>query len=148
MRLSAFFLVTLFAAAAMAQEFARSSGGEIAAITKSGGRLSGSFGITRSNGGLGNLLKGYDATLGGTLLKDRAWFFASARLQDRFAPAAVQPQVSFDRAAFVKATAPIAGQHLLNASFGSGPASFLSLRYDAAVTSNMLFSASVSSHEK
>jgi hypothetical protein len=54
------------------------------------------------------------------------------------------PQRNFDRAVFAKSTAQLAGRHVLDASFVAGPSSFLSLRYDAAVSSNMFFSTSFS----
>ena len=76
---AAFFIVQTFAAAVFAQtaatssEFGRVSGGDIDLVTKHGQPLSGSLGITAGAG------KGYEATLGGTLVKDRVWFFASAQ---------------------------------------------------------------------
>jgi hypothetical protein len=153
--LAAIFLSHIVAAGAIAQEaaraaeFARVSGGQIEAITKQPRKLSGSLGMTRSNSNLGMGLKGFEATLGGTLVEDRLWFFASALQQEGFRFATPVPEIrqrDFDRATFAKSTAQLGDRHVLDASFGAGPSSFLSLRYDAAVSSNMFFSGSVSRH--
>jgi hypothetical protein len=144
--LAAIFLSNIFAAGAIAQEaaraaeFGRVSGGQIEAITKQPRKLSGSLAIMRG-------LKGFEATLGGTLVEDRLWFFASAHQQEGFRSATAVPEVQqrdFDRAAFAKSTAQLGDRHVLDTSLGTGPASFLSLRYDAAVSRNMIFSASFS----
>jgi hypothetical protein len=145
--LAAAFLSLLLAAGAIAQEaepvaeFGRVSGGEIEAITKQPRKLSGSFAIMRG-------LKGLEATLGGTLVQDRIWFFASAQQQEGFRFATAIPETrqrDFDRAAFAKSTAQLGDSHVLDASFAAGTSSFLSLRYDAMVSSNMIFSGSFSS---
>ena len=148
-----FLALFLAAAGAIAQEtapaaeFGRVSGGQIEAITKQPGKLSGSLAMTHSDSGMGNPFKGYEGTLGGTILDDRLWFFASAQKQSgsRFAtslPDVQQPDLR--RAAYAKSTAQLGDRHVLDASFIAGPSSFLSLRYDAAVSSNMFFSTSVS----
>ena len=73
-------LVTLLTAStAFAQpsefEFGRAFGGEIKGTAKPNRNFSGSLGLTRGNSVFGDR---YDATLGGSLAKDRLWFFASA----------------------------------------------------------------------
>ena len=151
--LTAIFLSSIFAAGAIAQEaarageFGRVSGGQIESITKQPRKLSGSLAITRSDSILGSALKGYEGTLGGTIVEDRLWFFASAQQQSglRFATSIPETQQrDFDRATFVKSAAQLGDRHVLDASFGAGPSSFLSLRYDAALSSNMFFSGSFS----
>jgi hypothetical protein len=151
--LAAIFVSNICAAFAIAQEaapapeFGRASGGQIEMITKQPSKLSGSFAITRSDSNLSSGLKGYEATLGGTIVEDRLWFFGTAQQQNgsRFATAApVIQQRDLDRAAFAKSTAQLGDRHVLDASFGAGPSSFLSLRYQAAVSNNMFISATFS----
>jgi hypothetical protein len=77
--LVALLFVALAAFAQTPNEFDRASGGEIRAITKSAtNRLSGSLSLTTAGGALSG--QRYDATLGGTAIDDRLWFFASASL--------------------------------------------------------------------
>ena len=88
------FTLSLLALPALAQsassEFGRTSDDPLRMITKSTGRLSGSLSLSSSSGARRGT--GYDATLGGTVLPDRLWFFASAavlpqvRLSPTFAP--------------------------------------------------------------
>ncbi len=59
-------------------EFGRASGGTIHAIAKAPRQLSGSLSLTQSSGT--RYGRGYDGTLGGELLDDRMWFFASASI--------------------------------------------------------------------
>lgn len=154
-------------------EFGRVSGGEIDLITKHSRRLSGSLGMTMSRSqlpvatGRNGTTNGYDATIGGTILEDRLWFFASALQSDasltsRFATALPQTGTS-DRAVSrgidSKFSAQIGDRQSLAASFAAGrelgvmtavnvaapnPASFLSLRYTGVVSNNMFFNASFS----
>ena len=152
-RTLAVLLLTLtFAAAAFAQEdlttaeFGRSSGGELAIGVKQPTRLSGSIGIAfplRRNG----------ATLGGTLVKDRLWFFASAEKMDvpRFSNAASGLSTNMngqlgDRQSFDAALR--AGRDVVIPQASTPalaiPSSFLSLRYTGIVSSNSFFSASFS----
>jgi hypothetical protein len=90
-------------------EFGRFTGGVVNTITKSGGNLfSGSFRTTLTNDAwwavtpagetrVQHLDPRYEATLGGFLWKDHAWFFGSGRWQDTStasqtsAPAGVSP---------------------------------------------------------
>src|SRR5688500_14279235 len=76
------FVAQMIAAVALAQdvtssEFSRGYGGEIELLPKQSRSFSGSLGVTMSTSGLG--LGGYEATLGGTILEDRLWFFATAQ---------------------------------------------------------------------
>ena len=144
------------ATTAAAQEFARGTGGEIEATTRSqSAPFSGSIGVDFGRGG-GN---GYMATLGGTLLQDRLWFFASTNRMERTTTQTAIPE--FAPVAQFEATAAKAGFNLgsrqtLDASFVQQsaafepasaltiPSTFLSLRYTGIVTPNMFFTMSVS----
>ena len=77
-------LALLLAVPALAQEYERMSGGEINVLTKQPSGFSGSLGLSRSSlfGG-----KGYDGSVGGSLIKDKMWFFASGLKTDAPAPA-------------------------------------------------------------
>jgi hypothetical protein len=184
--LSAFFLAPLLAAAAFAQseppatapsvpssptaEFGRVSGGDIDMLTKHGQAFSGSIGMMTSpsqlSSGSGGNGKGFDATLGGTLVKDRVWFFGSTERRDSlfasqyaapFADGATSRVTS--RATDARLTAQLGDRQNLAASFaasrqpalttaptltGTLPSSFLSLHYTGIVSSNMFISASFS----
>jgi hypothetical protein len=146
-------------------EFGRVSGGELDVLTKHGSALSGSLSISASksndpfstfNSGTAH---GYGASVGGTLVPDRVWFFASA--QQIASPIAAQfandlPQTRVSHPIDAKAMAQIGDRSNLSASFASqiptaafgittpGQASFLSLHYSAALSSNSFFSASFS----
>lgn len=167
-RSAVFFFSMLFAGLAIAQsdgtssEFGRGSGGEISLITKSAGRLSGSFGISSRSGlPFGSGKSGYDATLGGTIVEDRIWFFASAQRSDSVFGTAV-PQDSrskeaVSRAIDAKLAMQLGSRQNLAATFASQrgvapafanaastPSSFLSLRYTGIVSDQMFFTTSYS----
>ncbi len=143
----ALLVIQLIAAVALAQEttapavFSHGSGGEIALLTKQSSRLSGTLGMSWSG------LKGFEGTLGGTLIKDRAWFFASASDQpiSRTIDTKVNAQLG-DRqdfaASFSAARQPLVMSPAITVD--SIPSSFLSLRYTGVVSSNLFFTASVS----
>ena|SRR5579872_3702012 len=69
----ALILCLFVAVPAFAQEYGRASAGTIDLVPKSGNRFDGSLSLF--SGG------SYGATTGGTLLKDRVWFFAAADRQ-------------------------------------------------------------------
>jgi hypothetical protein len=122
--LLALVLTLLITGAAFAQssaEFGRVSGGQIDFAVKAPSQSSGSLGLTmsRSNG-----LRGYGATLGGTVVKDRMWFFATADDQRVAVPTRYAPPATLS------------------------PSSFLSLRYTGIVTSNMFVTATVSRNSR
>jgi len=62
-------LTTGVAFAQSAAEFGRASGGQLDLTLKAPSRFSGSFGLTTGRSTFG--------TFGGTVVKDRVWFFAS-----------------------------------------------------------------------
>src|SRR5205809_4668238 len=71
-------LLTLAGGVCFAQssdEFGRASAGLIELSTKGPQRFSGSFGLTTS--------RGFGATLGGAIVKDRLWFFGTAERDQR-----------------------------------------------------------------
>ncbi len=82
-------VLLLLTATASAQEYGRSSSGELRMFTGQPSKLSASLGF---NFGAG---KGFEGSLGGTLIEDRMWFFASAMrdespLRDRLKPVATE----------------------------------------------------------
>lgn len=128
-------------------EFGRTFGGEIQAITKHSDNLSGSLGLRMGPGG------GYEGTLGGSLVQDRLWFFASAstvsgfdfgsRGQSRNAAMTAQPvdwstvSASFsDRRNAIPATSTTSRATL--------PSSFLSLRSTSILSDGMVIDISFS----
>jgi hypothetical protein len=142
-------LVQWLALGAVAQsaEFGRASGGTIDAIAKAPRRFSGSLSLTRSSGAARG--QGYEGTVGGELLDDRAWFFASA---------AIVPQMQFSTPNLpnldAKATAQPVDWTSATASFsrlqqpvlGTTPqtSSFLSLRSTSVLSDRMTLGFSFS----
>ncbi|HVS30450.1 MAG TPA: hypothetical protein VMS98_03250 [Thermoanaerobaculia bacterium] len=155
--IAALLFAPLIAGAAMAQdagsEFNRVSGGQIEVLTKGTRQLSGSLGI----GTHGR----YEATFGGTLLKDRLWFFGAAQHYEALQFSSQLPEMAMPAAttAFnAKLNAQLGDRHSLAASFGTGrssmttmpamvvepfPSSILSLHYTGIVSSNMFFTGSI-----
>jgi hypothetical protein len=143
-------LALLMTGAVVAQEaeFGRTSGGQIDAMTKGPSKVSGSLGVTRSNAE-----NGYEATLGGTLMRDRLWFFASASIMPQ--TEMMSQQVVSD-AIDAKMVAQIGDRSSLTAAASqtrtdfapvmSLPSSFLSLRYTGVISSNLFFNASFMRH--
>ena len=120
------------------------SSGTIRAIAKQPKQLSGSLGVTTGD------RQGYEATLGGAVVQDRLFFFASAQHNEgwQFASPAFQPSAeafAFDGKATAllgeRTTATAAGATGRNLTLGL-PSSFLSLRFDSVISSNTFFSAS------
>lgn len=152
------------AAAVSAAEFGRGSGGVIDVRAKQGNRFSGSLGAAMSTSaspfasGSG---RGLDATLGGTLVQDRLWFFGSAQLREqpsfssRFAALPQQPADT--RALGAKLTANLGDRQVLTSSFATGLSataplwsfepraeSAFHLNYTGIVSSNLFFTATAS----
>jgi hypothetical protein len=117
--------VTLAQSVPSSSEFARASGGEISGLTKAAtNKLSGSLGFMTGGG-----RRGYSATFGGPVVKDRLWFFASAEQQElRLSSSAIE-QMQLPQQPQVQAL----------------PASFLSLRSTAAVSDSTFFKVSFDS---
>ena len=137
--LSALALSLLIAGAAAAQEFGRTSGGEIEGITKQPSRLSGSLGFTMST------FKGYEATLGGTLIKDHLWFFGTALQQNGSSmQMPVLQERDLDRAGMAKATAQPGTSQTLDASVFADRTRFLTMHYTGIISSNMFMTATIS----
>ena len=133
---------------ASAQEFGRVSGGELELATKSASKLHGSLGMDLPflSGRDG---KGYGATLGGTLVNDRLWFFASVQQSESSAgfSRVEAPAEGGAPSAFAKLSTDLGTRHNVSAtSFGDSalPSSFLTLRYTGIVSSNMFFTAAIS----
>ncbi|MFZ2490486.1 MAG: hypothetical protein WA208_03285 [Thermoanaerobaculia bacterium] len=144
--------VQLVAAVAVGQEFGRASGGQVVLSAKGSNKPTGSLGLRT-----GNATKGLEATLGGTLIEDRLWFFGSASMVEgissRFAPSSNGSIDAID----AKLDAQIGRTHAFSAAYtdrtvadlpdqfsATLPSSFLSLRYDGVISSNAFFSAHVS----
>jgi hypothetical protein len=153
-RLALTLILSFVTAAAFAQnvdEFGRFYEGtlEMAAKHAPGAGLSGSLGMTASKSDLpfGSSGKRYDATFGGTLVKDRAWFFASAERST--IPTYTQNFVGSplpDPSLRLGMTSALTDKQSLDANFSSGtiPKSFLSLHYTGMISSNSFFTANVS----
>jgi hypothetical protein len=150
---TALVLVQLIAFAAAAQESAEfgANGGRIVVTPKGAKPFSGSLELSLSSGSdvFGrNSSPAYGVTAGGTLLQDRLWFFGSATRQEsspsRFREFAL-PETATTTAIGARLNGQLGGNHAFSASSftGSTPSSFLSLRYDGLLSSNMLFGASV-----
>ena len=128
-------LITATAFAQSSAEFGRASGGQLDLAVKAPSHFSGSLGLRTA---LNNGLRGYGATFGGTLVKDRLWFFATADHNEMRFPSTVR--------------ANLGDRNSLGASFRTQrnvmpatiPSSFLSLRYTGIVSSNMFVTATMS----
>lgn len=136
------------AGAALAQatdDSLRASGGQIELLGKNSDRWSGSLGISASRSQLpftAGMARGYNGSLGGTLIPDRLWFFASAeRVQPMFSqtPYASVPVI---RGFHSNAAAQIGPQQNFFARID--PSTFMTMHYTGAVSSNSFFTATVS----
>jgi hypothetical protein len=105
-------LILFIATSAFAQEYGRASAGTIDLVPKSGNRFDGSLSLF-SGGSFG-------ATTGGTLMKDRVWFFASADRQQPLVRATTLPTSTTDLSAVLAKTRPVVTPLTL-------PSNFLSL---------------------
>lgn len=149
-----------------AAEFGRGSGPALQLLTKSQQKWSGSLGLTLSKSSsplLSDTGRRAAATLGGTVIQDRLWFFGSAEQSKgfdftQFAPASPAAATENTRALAARIDSQLGARQSLSASFTSLrsnspllnplstvplPASSLSLRYSAAISPNMFFNASV-----
>jgi hypothetical protein len=124
-------LMSFGAAAAFAQssaEFGRASGGQLDLAIKAPSQFSGSLGLRI---GRGDGLSGYGGTFGGTLVKDRMWFFAAAEHNQARLPSTV-------------ISIPNLGDRNNLASFHAQSNAFLSLRYTGIVSSSTFVTATAS----
>ena len=150
-RFAVLFLSLVLAVGAFAQsvggapeaEYGRVTGGEINLMVKNPQPLSGSIFLIGSQGSGG---RGYGATLGGTIVPDKVWFFGSV-------------QQSVSRGLDTKLTGQLGDRQNLTASFATSkqttatpapvlntqiPSSFLTLHYTGIVSDNMFVTASFS----
>lgn len=156
------------ASVASPAEFGRAYGGDLDLLTKHGQSFSGSFGMSTSRSSLpfaSGTTKGLDATLGGTVMRDRLWVFASAHqtqglLGSPFATTLPQGTtgVGTSRGIDTKVTAQLGDRQSLAAFAATrgtdatsaaaiavpNSSSFLSLHYTGIVSSNMFFTGSFS----
>ena len=91
-------LLLIAAAPAFAQEYGRASAGSIDLTTKSANRFDGSFSFSSS--------RSLGATFGGTVVKDRVWFFASADRQQPMLRTTSMPTTTTDLSAVLAKTRP------------------------------------------
>ena len=146
----------LVTASAFAQEFGRDFGGEIEATMKRPNMLSGSLGLslTRSTQPFGTLGNGrsYDGTFGGTIVKDRMWFFGTAQMQQQptgfvtATPGTPTIALGTMTAAMSNRNQALTTSFDRTANFASVPSSFMSLHYTGIISSNSFFTASVTRH--
>ena len=149
---------------ASSAEFGRGSGGEMRLLPKTSRDFSGSLGLTmgRSSGPFASFGtgRGYSGTLGGTIVRDRLWFFASGEQEDsslfRGASQMQVPEGARSEALDAKMSTQLGDRNSLAALFSDGAipsvgpsqgtarSSFLSLHYTGMVSSSMTFDASVS----
>ena len=155
----ALLIASLTVTIAAAEEFGRVSGGEIKLVPKGSSQLSGSLGISTSD----QSERGYEGTLGGELVDERVWFFATARHQEQRLFTGFEqmelPQHAVANMFGAKVTGNIGDRQNLSASFDAArqgftiapgvagpivPTSFLSLRYTGVISSNSFFNVSFS----
>ncbi len=155
-------LGALTAAAQEATEF-RGTGGELSMLPKRSSGFSGSLGLSlsQSQGALsGGDGKRYEGALGGSLVQDRLWFFASAEQgSSRLGPVVSQTGGNAN-AIDARVMANLGDRQNLAAIFSQNqqpattggipgtvfttPSTFLSMRYTGIVTDSMFFTASAS----
>jgi len=127
-------LLLFVAGSAVAQEFGRADGGDLQLPVKQPGGFSGSLGLSFSNGPFGS--KQFGGTLGGALIADKLWFFATGERNRQYA--SVTPQLN-DRQ-FLAAAAGTGREQTPALTL---PSSFLSMRYTGMLSSNSYFTANV-----
>lgn len=146
-------LLTGMTAGAFAQssaEFGRASGGQIDLSVKAPSQFSGSLSATMSRSAGPSMFgfNRYAGTAGGTIVKDRVWFFATAEQNSVPFSSTIPQSPQFD----AKMSAELGSRNSLGALFlqrGASmqmgvPSSFLSLHYTGIVSSNSFFTATVS----
>lgn len=136
-------LLLLAAAAASAQEYGRSTGGELSMVTKQPSKLSATLGFRMGSG------KGFEGAVGGTVIEDRMWFFASALREDNRLISTVPTAASSPRLLDSKLNTQLTPSQSLTGSYDQTvlevPQSFLNLHYTGILSSNSFFSVNLSS---
>lgn len=139
-------ILSFVAATAFAQsadEFGRFYEGTLDMMARKspGSGFSGSLGVTAGKSDLGfGSGRRYDASFGGTLIKDKAWFFATAeRSTMPTLTANFNPSLRLD-------TTAVTDKQTLNANFSQAtlPKTFLNLHYTGIISPNSFFTATVS----
>ncbi len=120
---------TSIAFAQSGAEFGRASGGQLDLTFKAPSRFSGSFGLTTGRSTFG--------TFGGTLVKDRVWFFAAGER--------TRATQLFDGNAFASIGDHNSAAMTIRAPEPLRP--FLSLHYTGIVSSNSFFTAKVRANQ-
>src|ERR1051325_8789262 len=142
-------LLLFVAGSAVAQEFGRAGGGELQMQAKQPGGFSGSFGFSIGKGDFGS--KQIGGALGGALVADRLWFFATAQRDERRQfvselPQLPQPTAMADGKLLAQLLAAAAGtgrEQTATAPVLTLPSSFLSMHYTGMLSSSSNFTASV-----
>ena len=130
-------LLVLTASVGLAQsssEFGSVSGGQLELLTKGAARTSASVGLTSGS------REGYEATLAGTLLEDRLWFFGTASMLPGMPQRGTVANVDLKMDAQLGSRNSVAGAFSEEQAM---PSSFLSLRYTGVVSNNMFFNATI-----
>lgn len=138
-----FLAITALAQTAPAAEFGRASGGQIDTVVKTPRPFSGTLSLTRGTGLFGG--QRYDGSLGGELVRDRMWFFASAAVTPRVQMANVTAQ-PVDWSAVTASFRTAAPQITTTTTtpYGALPSSFLSLRSTNVLSDRMTLDVSIS----
>jgi len=131
-------LVLFVAASAFAQEFGRADGGDLQMQVKQPGGFSGSLGFSLSRGDFASSSKQFTGALGGALVADRLWFFATAQHDNGYV--SVAPQLN-DRQLLAAAAA--VGREQTSTAPLTLPSSFLSMRYTGMLSSSSYFTANI-----
>ena len=141
--------IALAQTAPAGSEYDRASGGDIDAIAKQTDKLSGSLGMSMSRSAIPLLsstnLRNYEASLGGTILKDRLWFFGTAQSNNtfNFNPAQMQMgKMTLNLPAQSITASAFHGTTLNNAA--TLPSSFLTMHYTGVISPNAFFTATIS----
>ncbi|HEX9160320.1 MAG TPA: hypothetical protein VF980_01335 [Thermoanaerobaculia bacterium] len=135
-------------------EYSHASGGDIEAIAKQTDKLSGSIGAGMSRSAVPFLsstnLKNYEASLGGTILKDRLWFFGTAQSNNsfNFNPAQMQTAKMNLNLNDTQSFTGSASRVTTTLPAMKLPSSFMTMHYTGIISNNMFVTASVSRSER
>ncbi len=141
-------IILLLSAPAFAQEFGRGTGGELSLLAKRPTQISGAFGFSFGHGS-----NAFDGSLGGTLVPDRLWFFASARRSNDRPLTALYGAPSTSTIPLIdgKATGQLGSSRTLTTSIFSNRAlltgqrtGFKTLNFTSVVSPNAFFTVNAS----